>query len=164
MAKKIITITLRVGDLIYNIRNHIYHIGETMEAAGTEAAAVGHMQDTDSRHSADFLAHKIRDAVAELRRHLGEYISDAEESKQDSSCPDKIDLRLAMPSNFRTSVLPPLQSAMGQYVETMSIAAWLAVTVTDANTVKSYIEEAARIIEEVKYLAGERERPKKETP
>lgn len=153
---------MRVGDLIYNIRNHIYHIGETMEAAGVEAAAVGHMQDTDSRHSADFLAHKIRDAVAELRGHLGEYISDAEESKQDSSCPDKIDLRLAMPSNFRTSVLPPLQSAMGQYVETMSIAAWL--TVTDAKAVKSYIEEAARIIEEVKYLAGERERPKKETP
>lgn len=128
---------MRVGDLIYNIRNHIYHIGETMEAAGTEA-------------------------VAELRGHLGEYISDAEESKQDSSCPDKIDIRLAMPSNFRTSVLPPLQSAMRQYVETMSIAAWL--TVTDAKAVKSYTEEAAQIIEEVKRLAGERERPQKETP
>lgn len=153
---------MRVGDLIYNIRNHIYHIGETMEAAGTEAVAVGRMQDTDSQHSTDFLVHKIRDAVAILRGHLGEYISDAEESKQDSSCPDKIDIRLAMPSNFRTSVLPPLQSAMRQYVETMSIVAWL--TVTDAKAVKSYTEKAAQIIEEVKRLAGERERPKKETP
>ena len=162
MAKKIITITWQVSGLRYDIRNHIYHIGETMEAAGTEAVAVGRMQDTDSRHAADFLTHNIRDAVAELRRHLGEYISDAEESKQDSSCPDKIDLRLAMPSNFRTSVLLSLKSAMRQYVETMSIAAWL--TVTDAKAVKSYTEKAAQIIEEVKRLAGERERPKKETP
>lgn len=162
MAKKIIAITWQVSGLIYNIRNHIYHIGETMEAAGAETAAVGRMQDTDSRHSTDFLTHKIRDAVAELRGHLGEYISDAEESKQDSSCPDKIDLRLAMPSNFRTSVLLSLKSAMRQYIETMSIAAWL--TVTDAKAVKSYTEEAAQIIEEVKRLAGERERPKKETP
>ena len=41
-----------------------------MEAAGTEAVAVGRMQDTDSQHSTDFLVHKIRDTVEEANTRL----------------------------------------------------------------------------------------------
>lgn len=159
MAKKSLTVTLYLSELLYDIQNKTYLTGRS-RSTGDNYQAVANMQANEDEENENQILRSLSNAFAALRIQLSEYISQAEVFNISNALMQKsnnIQLTLSMPSNFDNSAVDLVSSALHQYLVNVAIGDWFAITNRDDATI--YISRAASNVEELKVAIGKRVRP-----
>ena len=127
--KQTITITLSMGELIYDIQNKTYLTGRAV-SNGENFTHVANMQANDDDENSSQILRSITMAIATLRSRLSEYLEQGDSGSDNTSlsAKDEVTFNLRMPSNFNESVTKTLSQAAHQFVVATAISDWFAIT------------------------------------
>lgn len=158
MAKKTITITLYMSELIYDVQNKTYLTGRS-RSTGNNHEEVAHMQANDDDENANQIARSIGNAFANMKTQLSEFIQSAGATANNQliSQTTNLSVELVMPSNFNQAVNDTVSTAMHQYLVNCAIGDWF--TITNKNDAGDYVTLAAANIEEIRNAINKRVRP-----
>lgn len=158
MAKKTVSITLHMSEVIYDVQNKTYLTGRS-RYAGNNPEEVANMQNNDDEENKNEVLRSIGNAFATLKTKLSEYINEEKTSASNALIKEGVDLvvALTMPSNYNTATVDTVAAAMHQYLLNSAIAAWF--TITDKNDASDYVTLAAANIEQIREAINKRVRP-----
>ena len=158
MAKKTITITLYMSELIYDVQNKTYLTGRS-RSTGNNHEEVAHMQANDDDENANQIARSIGNAFANMKTQLSEFIQSAGTTANNQliSQTTNLSVELVMPANFNQAVNDTVSTAMHQYLVNYAIGDWF--TITNKNDAGDYVTLAAANIEEIRNAINKRVRP-----
>ena len=124
-----ITITLDLGEIIYDIQNKTYLTGKSRKD-GKNHEMVANMQANDDEENANQVLRSIAMAYGNLKTRLAEYL-DQEFTAAENTLPTletPLNLALEMPSNFNLSTIDTLAAAAHQYIVCMAVKDWFTIT------------------------------------
>lgn len=158
MAKKNLSVTLYMSELIYDVQNKTYLTGRSRQT-GTNHEEVANMQANDDDENANQIARSIGNAFAALKTKLSEYIvaSGTTADNKLLSVDSNLTLTLSMPSNFNQAVNDTVSAALHQYLVNSAIGDWF--TITDKNDAADYVTLATAALEELREAINKRVRP-----
>ena len=158
MAKKVISITLYMSELIYDVQNKTYLTGRSRQT-GTNHEEVANMQANDDDENANQIMRSIGNAFANLKTKLSEYINESGTSTNDKqiSSTGNLTLSLNMPPNYNNASNDTISTALHQYLVNSAIGDWF--TITNKNDASDYITLAAANLEQLREAANKRMRP-----
>lgn len=158
MAKKIISITLYMSELIYDVQNKTYLTGRSRQT-GTNHEEVANMQANDDDENANQIMRSIGNAFANLKTKLSEYINESGTSTNDKliSSTDNLAVSLNMPPNYNNASNDTISTALHQYLVNSAIGDWF--TITNKNDASDYITLAAANLEQLREAVNKRMRP-----
>ena len=158
MAKKIISITLYMSELIYDVQNKTYLTGRSRQT-GTNHEEVANMQANDDDENANQIMRSIGNAFANLKTKLSEYINESGTSTNDKqiSSTGNLTLSLNMPPNYNNASNDTISTALHQYLVNSAIGDWF--TITNKNDASDYITLAAANLEQLREALNKRMRP-----
>lgn len=158
MAKYPVTITLHMSELLYDIDNETWLVGES-QFNGENRQAVSLMQSGEDEESRNHFLRDISTAIGNLSSALKEYqFAGNEHSSNLLPSPESdIVMTLAMPNNFDISSVGALTDAIHQYIFNFAISRWFNATAKDAAA--PYLESATAYLSQVREIAGRRVRP-----
>lgn len=158
MAKKNLSVTLYMSELIYDVQNKTYLTGRSRQT-GTNHEEVANMQANDDDENANQIARSIGNAFANLKTKLSEYIvaSGTTTSNKLLSVSSNLTLTLTMPSNFNQATNDTVSAALHQYLVNSAIGEWF--TITDKNDAADYVALASANLEELREAINKRVRP-----
>ena len=158
MAKKIISITLYMSELIYDVQNKTYLTGRSRQT-GTNHEEVANMQANDADENANQIMRSIGNAFANLKTKLSEYINESGTSTNDKqiSSTGNLTLSLNMPPNYNNASNDTISTALHQYLVNCAIGDWF--TITNKNDASDYITLAAANLEQLREALNKRMRP-----
>ena len=158
MAKKTISITLYMSELIYDVQNKTYLTGRSRQT-GTNHEEVANMQANDDDENANQIMRSIGNAFANLKTKLSEYINENGTSTNDKqlSSTGNLTLSLNMPPNYNNASNDTISTALHQYLVNSAIGEWF--TITNKNDASDYITLAAANLEQLREAVNKRMRP-----
>ena len=158
MAKKIISITLYMSELIYDVQNKTYLTGRSRQT-GTNHEEVANMQANDDDENANQIMRSIGNAFANLKTKLSEYINESGTSTNDKliSSTDNLTVSLNMHPNYNNASNDTISTALHQYLVNSAIGDWF--TITNKNDASDYITLAAANLEQLREAVNKRMRP-----
>ena len=158
MAKKIISITLYMSELIYDVQNKTYLTGRSRQT-GTNHEEVANMQANDDDENLNQIMRSIGNAFANLKTKLSEYINESGTSTNDKqlSSTGNLTLSLNMPPNYNNASNDAISTALHQYLVNSAIGDWF--TITNKNDASDYITLAAANLEQLREAVNKRMRP-----
>ena len=158
MAKKIISITLYMSELIYDVQNKTYLTGRSRQT-GTNHEEVANMQANDDDENLNQIMRSIGNAFANLKTKLSEYINESGTSTNDKqlSSTGNLTLSLNMPPNYNNASNDTISTALHQYLVNSAIGDWF--TITNKNDASDYITLAAANLEQLREAVNKRMRP-----
>ena len=158
MAKKQISITLYMSELIYDVQNKTYLTGRSRQT-GTNHEEVANMQANDDDENANQIMRSIGNAFANLKTKLSEYINENGTSTNDKqlSSTGNLTLSLNMPPNYNNASNDTISTALHQYLVNCAIGDWF--TITNKNDASDYITLAAANLEQLREALNKRMRP-----
>lgn len=158
MAKKVISITLYMSELIYDVQNKTYLTGRSRQT-GTNHEEVANMQANDDDENANQIMRSIGNAFANLKTKLSEYINENGTSTNDKqiSSTGNLTLSLNMPPNYNNASNDTISTALHQYLVNCAIGDWF--TITNKNDASDYITLAAANLEQLREALNKRMRP-----
>ena len=158
MAKKIISITLYMSELIYDVQNKTYLTGRSRQT-GTNHEEVANMQANDDDENANQIMRSIGNAFANLKTKLSEYINESGTSTNDKliSSTDNLTVSLNMPPNYNNASNDTISTALHQYLVNSAIGDWF--TIPNKNDASDYITLAAANLEQLREAVNKRMRP-----
>ena len=158
MAKKVISITLYMSELIYDVQNKTYLTGRSRQT-GTNHEEVANMQANDDDENANQIMRSIGNAFANLKTKLSEYINENGTSTNDKqiSSTGNLTLSLNMPPNYNNASNDTISTALHQYLVNSAIGDWF--TITNKNDASDYITLAAANLEQLREALNKRMRP-----
>lgn len=158
MAKKIISITLYMSELIYDVQNKTYLTGRSRQT-GTNHEEVANMQANDDDENANQIMRSIGNAFANLKTKLSEYINESGTSTNDKliSSTYNLTVSLNMPPNYNNASNDTISTALHQYLVNSAIGDWF--TITNKNDASDYITLAAANLEQLREAVNKRMRP-----
>ena len=158
MAKKVISITLYMSELIYDVQNKTYLTGRSRQT-GTNHEEVANMQANDDDENANQIMRSIGNAFANLKTKLSEYINENGTSTNDKqiSSTGNLTLSLNMPPNYNNASNDTISTALHQYLVNCAIGDWF--TITNKNDASDYITLAAANLEQLREAVNKRMRP-----
>lgn len=158
MAKYPVTITLHMSELLYDIDNETWLVGES-QFNGENRQAVSLMQSGEDEESRNHILRDISTAIGNLSSALKEYQFAGNEHSSNLllSADDDIVVSLAMPGNFDISSVSALTEAIHQYIVNFAISRWFGATAKDEAA--RYSESAAAYLSQVREIVGRRVRP-----
>ncbi len=129
MAKKQIPITLRLDDIMYDIRNKTYVVGRSKDT-GENPEQVAGIQADDEPESLNQILRSIGTAFASVRMQLSKYIDTVQTSGDNAQFEgdSDLDLVLNLPDNFDETAIDVLSSSMHNYIVNTAIAGWFSLT------------------------------------
>lgn len=160
MAKKTLTITLYMSELIYDVQNKTYLTGRSRKK-GDNDEEVAHMQANDDDENANQVIRSIGNAFSILRTKLSEYIEEEGTTADDKqlSSTSNLTVALKMPSNYNEGTRDTISAVMHQYIVNSAIGDWFVITnKADAN---DYITLASANIDQLREAINKRVRPKR---
>ena len=124
---KTITITLKKGELLYDVENTSYLVGNS-RSTGDNFEQVSNIQNSGEGEDRNFILRSIEKAFNEVKRNLSRYI---EESKLTSSNALMIEtgdfaLTLKVVDVFNEASTDTLKSATHEFIVTSALADWFA--------------------------------------
>lgn len=159
MAKKTITITLHLSELLYDVYNKT-HLTSKSRADGDNFAQVAYMQANEDDENKNQIVRSITNAFAEIKRLVGEYLYEGCVTADNVLLDDNpIELYLLVPDNFNSSAKDNIASAMHQYIVNTAIAEWF--TITNKDDANEYTVAATDNAANIKESLYQRERPKR---
>lgn len=101
MAKKTLTITEYMSELIYDIQNKTYLTGRSRQT-GSNHEEVANMQANDDDENANQIFRSIGNAFAELKTKLSEYLVEDGTTSNNAliNTESNLTITLQMPSNY----------------------------------------------------------------
>lgn len=158
MAKKIITITLHMSELIYDVQNKTYLTGLSRKD-GSNDEYVAHMQNNDDDEHSNQVLRTIGSAFAALKGRLGEYLVDSATTgnNEQISKNGTLVVSLNMPSNYNQAENDAVSAAMHQFIVNMAVGDWF--TITNKADAGDYYQFAANNLGQLREAINRRVRP-----
>lgn len=162
---KIITITERVRELVYDIQNKAFLAGRAREAEGKKGyEAASYMQTSDDEGECYQIKRSLTNAFTALKGMMGEYIAEENTTgdnliNKEIDCDGTLTLSLVMPRNYNGAATDGLCNGIHDYLVDMALADWFAIT--DKEDAEIYIANSAQALENVKRAFYKRCRPKR---
>jgi len=158
MAKKTITITEHISELIYDIQNKTYLTGKS-RADGNNHEAVANMQANNDDEDSNQILRSIGNAFSILKTKLADFIEETGTSASNIliSGEGKLLLQILMPSNFNQAVNDTIATGVHQYLVNTAIGDWFAIT--NKNDAADYIKEAELNLGTIREAVNKRVRP-----
>lgn len=163
MAKKDITITLYLSEILYDIQNKTYLTGRS-RTTGQNHEEVAHMQANEDEENENQILRSIGNAFSNLKTKLSEYLNDSE-TTADNILTDKetsLNVALSMPANYNSATRETIAAALHQFLVNTAIAEWF--TITNKTDAADYVTLAASNLEQVREALNKRVRPVRTTP
>lgn len=162
MAKKTLTVTLYLSELLYDVQNKTYLTGRSRQT-GNNHEEVAHMQANEDEENENQILRSLGNAFANLKTKLSEYIEESGTTATNKllSKNGTIQLALVMPSNFNQATNETISAALHQYLVNTAIGDWF--TITNKNDATDYVTLAAANLEELREAVNKRVRPTRTT-
>lgn len=162
MAKKTLTVTLYLSELLYDVQNKTYLTGRSRQT-GNNHEEVAHMQANEDEENENQILRSLGNAFANLKTKLSEYIEESGTTATNKllSKSGTIQLALVMPSNFNQATSETISAALHQYLVNTAIGDWF--TITNKNDATDYVTLAAANLEELREAVNKRVRPTRTT-
>lgn len=165
MAKKSITITLYLSEIVYDVQNKTYLTGRSRKT-GENHEEVANMQANDDDEDANQILRSVGNAFATLKTKLSEYLVDngttANNVLLNLNTSSTLTVALQMPSNFNQATNDTIGAALHQYLVNSAIGEWF--TITNKADASDYVTLAAANLEEVREAINKRVRPVRTNP
>lgn len=160
MAKKVITITEYMSELVYDIQNKTYLTGRSRQT-GENHEEVANMQANDDDENSNQIIRSIGNAFANLKTKLSEYLVEEGTTSNNAliSGEKNLVLTLQMPGNFNQATNDTISTGVHQYIVNSAIGDWF--TITNKNDAADYVTLAAANLQEIREAINKRIRPKR---
>ena len=158
MAKKTITITEYMSELLYDIQNKTYLTGRSRQT-GANHEEVANMQANDDDENANQIIRSIGNAFANLKTQLSEYLVEEGTTSNNAliSGEKNLTLTLQMPGNFNQATNDTISTSVHQYIVNSAIGDWF--TITNKNDSSDYVTLAAANLDVIREAINKRVRP-----
>ena len=160
MARKELTVSLYMSELVYDVQNKTYLTGRSRQAEGNYEE-VAHMQANDDDENKNQIARSLGNAFQTLKSKLGDYIVEqgttANNVLMDVSPQTKLSLALSMPSNYNEATREAIATSIHKYMINTVIGDWF--TITNKADAADYIAQASLNINEIREAINKRVRP-----
>lgn len=159
MARKSITITIHLSELLYDVYNKTHLTSRSkLDAENFVQAAL--IQADEDPENYNQILRSITNAYAEVKRLLGEYLYDnCAEASNVLGVDNPMELYLLVPNNFSLSAKDNIANAIHQYIVNTAISDWFAITNKDDAAIYTALAESN--IENLQQTMYKRVRPKK---
>ena len=165
MARKNLTITLYMSELIYDFQNKAFLTGRSRRAADMDAEAASNIQASDDDEDKNQALRSIQNSYSQLLVELSEAIekgSGTTASNKLISDTDNIIINLSLPSNYSLGLKDALTSSIHDYIINKALMDWF--TITNPNEAKVYSELAVVSLRNLHETFNRRERPSRTAP
>lgn len=158
MAKKTLTITLYMSELIYDVQNKAYLTGRS-RSTGDNYEAVANMQANDDDENLNQVVRSIGNAFATLKTKVSEYMDDSGSTADNEQTDGESNLVVAlrMPSNYNEGTRESVSAAMHQYIVNTALGDWLRIT--DKADAADYVNLASDNLGQLREALNKRLRP-----
>jgi len=163
MARKSLAITLKISELLYEVRNKTWLTGQSRQN-GQNFEEVANMQNNEDEEHVNQILRSFGNAFNQLKVRLSEYINAADTTANDIQITSNTDLTvtLSLPSNYNQATATAIATAMHQYLINTAIAEWFQITnKTDS---ADYLTLAAANITQIREAVSKRSRPTRTIP
>ena len=163
MARKSLAITLKISELLYEVRNKTWLTGQSRQN-GQNFEEVANMQNNEDEEHVNQILRSFGNAFNQLKVRLSEYINAADTTANDIQITSNTDLTvtLSLPSNFNQATATAIATAMHQYLINTAIAEWFQITnKTDS---ADYLTLAGANITQIREAVSKRSRPTRTIP
>lgn len=165
--KKILTVTQKVKELIFDVQNKAYLTGQAREAEGKKTyEAASNMQASDDVENSYQIRRSLANAFSALKSLLGEYLSE-DSTTSDNLINQEIDndgvlkLVFELPSNYNNASADSVGNGIHAYLVDMALGDWFAIT--NKEDAETYIAHSQVSLENVKRALFKRSRPERPT-
>lgn len=157
MAKKTITITLYMSEMIYDVQNKTYLTGKSRDN-GNNHEEVANMQNNDDDEHKNQVLRSLGNAFGTLKTKLSEFFEENGTTSTNKLLPEtNITISLKMPSNYNQSTVDTISSALHQYMVNSAISDWF--NITNKNDASEYLAQSTANLEQVREAINKRVRP-----
>lgn len=163
MARKNLIVTLKMSELLYEVRNKTWLTGQSRQN-GQNFEEVANMQNNEDEEHVNQVLRSIGNAFSTLKVRLSEYIDSSQTTANDIQLTGLTDLSvtLVLPSNYNQATADAIALAMHQYLVNTAIAEWFIITnKTDA---ADYLTLAGANITQIREAISKRIRPTRTVP
>ena len=163
MARKTLTITLVMSEILYDIMNKTHLTGRSRET-GNNHEEVANMKANEDEENINQILRSIGNAFTNLKTKVSEYLEDEGTTANNIliDAETNLTLALSMPSNYNEATKETLSSAMHRSLVNSSIAEWF--TITNKNDAADYVSLRTADIETIREAINKRTRPKRIVP
>lgn len=167
--KKRLAVTMKVKELVYDIRNKSHLTGQAREGDGKKTyKAASNMQASDEEENSYQIRRSLTHAFSSLKSLLGEYLSE-EQSTGDNLIRDETDhegegegeleLVFELPGNYNCASAGSLGEGIHDYLVDIVLGEWF--TVTAPEEAQAYAAHSVVSLETVKRALYSRSRPRR---
>ena len=163
MARKTLTITLVMSEILYDIMNKTHLTGRSRET-GNNHEEIANMKANEDEENINQILRSIGNAFTNLKTKVSEYLEDKGTTANNILIDTETNLTLAlsMPSNYNEATKETLASAMHRFLVNSSIAEWF--TITNKNDAADYVSLSTADIETIREAINKRTRPQRTAP
>lgn len=160
MARKTITITLYMSELIYDVENKTWLTGRSRDT-GDNPEQVAHMQANADEENRNQVLRSLGNAFATLKAKLGEFLVAGGTTADDvmMSGTGALTVTLSMPSNYNPSANDSVAAGLHQYLVNMAVGEWFVIT--NKADASDYLSMAAANLAQVREAINKRVRPER---
>lgn len=165
MARKSLTITLYMSELIYDFQNKAYLTGRSRRAVNMDAEAASNIQASDDDEDMNQALRSIQNAYSQLLVELSEAIvkdGGTTSSNKLISSGSNITISLSLPSNYAMGLRDALTSSIHDYIINKALTDWFLIT--NPNEAETYSTLAANSLKNLHETFNRRERPVRTNP
>lgn len=161
-AKKKVTVTIKIKQLLYDIENETYLRGRTIQNKENHKE-VASMYASEDEENLEKILRSIKKGFAEVKTELSDY-SEEDGTSSDNARYDgttDLTLNLTMPSNFNEAATTGVGEAIHDYLKNTAIGEWYLVT--NKADAEEYITLAQKSLVNIQQAVSKRSRPKRPT-
>ena len=160
MARKDLTITLYMSELIYDFQNKAFLTGRSRRAADMDAEAASNIQASDDDEDKNQALRSIQNAYSQLLVELSESVQTGNgttASNELISGDTNIIINLSLPSNYPLALKDALASSIHDYIINKALMDWYMIT--NKEDAKDYADLSAVALQNIHNAFNRRERP-----
>lgn len=163
MARKNLAVTLKISELLYEVRNKTWLTGQSRQN-GQNFEEVANMQNNEDEEHVNQVLRSFGNAFATLKVRLSEYIVSSQTTANDIQISPTSDLTvtLVLPSNYNQATADAIALACHQYMVNTAIAEWF--TITNKADAADYLTLAGANITQIREAVSKRVRPVRVDP
>ncbi|MBR3625208.1 MAG: hypothetical protein IKN48_02495 [Bacteroidaceae bacterium] len=160
MAKKAVTVTLYMSEIIYEVENKTFLTGRARDNGQNfeESADMRANADDENRNQ---IIRSIGNAFHTLKTKVSEYLVESGTSSNNVQISDSTNLTVAlqMPSNYNPATRDTISAALHQYIVNIAVAEWF--NIFDKNDAGDYLNMAAANLTQLREALNKRVRPER---
>lgn len=165
MARKDLTITLYMSELIYDFQNKAFLTGRSRRVADMDSEAASNIQASDDDEDKNQVLRSIQNAYSQLLVELSESVRTGSGTTASNELIDgdtNITINLSLTSNYPLALKDALTSSIHDYIINKALMDWFVIT--NPNEAKTYSELSVAAIKNLHETLNRRERPSRTAP